>query len=737
MNILAILAASAAMLPVDTVAQQRVDTVAGSERNLDDLVVEVKKQVVKSTGDKLTYDMEQDKASKGATLLDALRRVPLVAVSGDDKITVNGSGSFQIYVNGKPNPMLTQNYSTMFKAMPAEAVAKIEVITEPGAKYDAEGTGAILNLITLKVQKTNGYAGSASVMLSPKTNALAGFGALKRDKVSMESNLTLALSGYAPASSSSTEDAVDSRDGSRIVSGADQSFDYNLVRGSLNLTYEPNTQDLFTIGGDVNSLMADSKWLNTRQTVYAGSSLVSDVSQVQDATIKRLATSLNASYQHNFARSGNYLILSYLFNFGRTPMHLYARGVNELDPTQVIPFTANLNNDYTREHTGQIDYALPLGGEKHLFETGGKLIVRRNSTYSYSLVGADREHLVANPLRDVMMNQNQDIAAAYASYSASWGNWSAKGGVRYEYTAMGTESLLGAKDSYISHLNDVVPNAAVAYNFSPVSNLRLAYQMRISRPTLSQVTPFKMQIMEGYVQTGNPDLSSERDNNVSLTYSGFFGVIGGRMAVSYNTTSNAVAAYNYYEGDTRYSSYLNIGSRDKLSLTPMLMVNLSNKFNAQLSGNLSYVSLRADKQQNQGWTGDYTASLSYSLPLGLNLMGYGGQTFRGIEYQGTGVGTYYYGAALSRNFLKNKALQVSLRANNFINEYVSFSQKQEVGTRIINTTGKYGARDITLSIGWQFGNLRERAKKTAVKIENDDKINAKSSGGGGGVSIGM
>ena len=109
----------------------------------------VQKPLVKSDPDKITYSIENDPDSKTSTTMDMLRKVPMVTVDGEDNIKVKGSSSFKIYVNGKPNAMMSTNPKEVLKSLPANSVKEIEVITEPGAKYDAEGIGGILNIVTV------------------------------------------------------------------------------------------------------------------------------------------------------------------------------------------------------------------------------------------------------------------------------------------------------------------------------------------------------------------------------------------------------------------------------------------------------------------------------------------------------------------------------------------------------------------------------------------------------------
>ena len=123
------------------------------------------KPLVKMDVDKMSYNVAEDEDSKSYTVLDMLRKVPMVTVDGQDNITVNGSSSFKVYVDGLPNVMFSSNPSMVFKSMPATAVKSIEVVTNPGAKYDAEGAAGILNIVMNKqnpqsAQSMNGYNGT-------------------------------------------------------------------------------------------------------------------------------------------------------------------------------------------------------------------------------------------------------------------------------------------------------------------------------------------------------------------------------------------------------------------------------------------------------------------------------------------------------------------------------------------------------------------------------------------------
>ena len=148
-----------------------------NENMLNDVVVVAQKPLVKMDVDKMSYNVAEDEDSKSNTVLDMLRKVPMVTVDGQDNITVNGSSSFKVYVDDMPNVMFSSNPSLVFKSMPATAVKSIEVVTNPGAKYDAEGAAGILNIVMNKqnpqtAQSMNGYNGT--VRASAGTKQLGG-----------------------------------------------------------------------------------------------------------------------------------------------------------------------------------------------------------------------------------------------------------------------------------------------------------------------------------------------------------------------------------------------------------------------------------------------------------------------------------------------------------------------------------------------------------------------------------
>lgn len=134
------------------------DTVPYYNETLEDFVITTTRKLVQSDGATLTYNVSEDPEAATNTTLEILRKVPGVTVDANDEIKVNGQSSFKIYLNGKEDPMMSGDIKTILKSMPASSIKKIEVISEPGAKYEAEGTGGILNIVTQTRQSQIGRA---------------------------------------------------------------------------------------------------------------------------------------------------------------------------------------------------------------------------------------------------------------------------------------------------------------------------------------------------------------------------------------------------------------------------------------------------------------------------------------------------------------------------------------------------------------------------------------------------
>lgn len=728
-NIISIAALTAGALTA--YSQEPVDTLSSIYDELDEFVITAKKEVVKSDGAKLTYDLEQDVSSKGQSVLDVLRKVPMVSVDGQDNIYIKGSQDFRIYVNGKEDPMLTANASKILKAMPSESVSKIEVITEPGAKYDAEGTGGILNLITERKQRKDGYTGSASLSASARNFGASLYGRVKYGQITADANINYSNNELQRQRSIVEQRSVAHNSDTMYeqIMRMDQSIGFNYIGANLNLSWEPTDKDLFTFGANVNNLDANLHSIDTRNTMYSkAGNLQWETFQDGFGTMKDLGASGNLSYRRLLNDAGQSLTAAYRFNFGRQPWDLNYENSVEEGNSYIIPFQHTLNNTYRREHTVTADYVNPLADGNHTIEAGVKGVFRYNSAINKQLAGETAYAMQTVADECGHTNQIQNVYAAYASYSGNFDNFTVTAGLRYEHTYMGLDFIDGTYSNFRKNLDDVTPNAALTYMFGPANNLRLAYQMRISRPSISQMNPTEFRVTQSIVSVGNPDLESERYHNMSLTYSNFGRVLGGNVQLSYFQSNNTIEDFIRVEDGVTYQSTGNFGHNRKVELSGLLNWNIINGMSLSVNGAINYTDIRSgiESKGNHGWNGNYGANFSYSGPWKMKYSLYGGESTGLVRLQGDFSGWYYYGLSISRSFLKDDALTLSVNASNFFTKYTVFKGDTYTDTHSVYNTTKSRNWDVGVTLSWNFGHLKDQVKKTGADLENNDM---KSTGG--------
>lgn len=718
--------------------------------DLDEVVISAKKPIVQANGEKTSYNLDEDASSKSNSMLEMLRKVPGVTVDGEDNIRLNGQSNFKIYVNGKEDPMLSSNASKVLKAMPATAFSKIEVINEPGAKYDAEGTGGILNFVTSQKQVTDGYLGSLTAGINTNGVNGSGFFRTKFRNVTANAHAEVFDSHINPQKQtrhSTTRYLLDSRN-NRLLSESMMKTPFTYGGGGLDLSWEPDTLNLFTLNFNIMDMGGKTKDSYEYARMFDSEGLpVWMRRQDYGLSMSNLGVTAGASFQHTFREKGHHLILSYLYNFSSNEMKI-DRNVTESDGfSGLIPFQHSETENLTHEHTVQADYANPFHSDKHLLEAGAKAVFRRNNADGTEKVGDTPDNLVELPSNYVRMKQFQDIAALYASYTGTYDKFGLKAGLRYEHTRMGINFRESDESDFTKRLDDIVPNAALSYSFSPAHSLRLAYQMRISRPTISQVNPFTISVSETMSSKGNPELESEKRNAVLLTYTNFGRLLGGNVSVGYSQINNMIAEYSYLEGNNIITTNANMGRNRTISLEGFLNFNFSNRMSANISGNIYYVDLNAPnplfgqlegaaaRLKKSGWKGGFNASWNYMMPGNVRLNAYGGASWHEFELQSVFHGWYYYGISASRNFFKNDAMTLTLSLSNFCQRNRKFISEQQTGTMRSYSTNEMRSWDLGFSISWNFGNIKAQVKKTQAQIINDDATSTGNKNGGGGIGL--
>lgn len=697
---------------------------------LDEVVIQVEKPVVQSDGAKTTYNVDSDPSAGSSTALDILKKVPMVSVDGEGKVRLNGESNFKFQLNGQENPMLSQYADKILQGMPATAIVKIEVITEPGATQDAEGAAGIINIITERAKSQDGYSGNIRLGMNSQSLGPSLYAILKNRNVTLSANVDYqwGWNGMKNVQQATTHYLTEDNPG-YLNFETSQTGKFQYVGASLNMSWEPNVRNLFNVSSNVSFIDGSSNnLLNSNTRFNERGNVLWSFLQNGNAALNMLNLSASTSYRHNFSLdSKNYLIISYLLNFGINRLSINQWLEESLDYDALDLFNYRNSKAINRGQTVQLDYAKGWNEDKHLIEVGAKGIFRFNSALSGQKSAEFEEELNTTPGIQTYIMQPQNIYAGYASYTGKFGNLTGVAGLRYEHTLMGVDYRPSSPANFRTHLNDWVPNAAITYNFTGMSNLRIGYQMRISRPSIDQVNPFRLSLSPFQEQTGNPDLTSERSNKVSLTYSNFGRIFGGNIGLEYTTINNAISNVTYLENrqfqNVLVSTFANIGKKNSGALSGFLNWNIISKMSLSINGRLAYDFMKAPSMnvKNQGWTGNIGGAWNYTVADKYKFSAYGQWFARRIDLQGNSSGFYYYGLSASRDFLKDNSLNISVSANNFCQKSMSF--KSHISSSDMITDSKWTnmrAWNVGFSISWKFGALNTQVKKTGVEIDNND-----------------
>lgn len=693
--------------------------------------VVAQKPLVKAEVDKVTYSMEDDPDSKTNSTLEMLRKVPLVTVDGEDNIQVNGSSNFKVHVNGKPNNMMSNNPKEVLKSLPANSVKSIEVITEPGAKYDAEGIGGILNIITVG-GGMQGYTVTLNGGVNNRGANASAFGTVQVGKFTVTGNYSFNHSDSPASYSSSGREDYTSDEYKYLNSNGTWKSKGNFQYGSMEGSYEIDTLNLITFsmnmyGGSYKSNGPGSTEMLNAQREHAYSYSTLSRSRSEWSNI-----GLNFDYQHSFKKQGEYLTFSYRYN--GTPDNSEAYTTYEDIKNYPYDMSYLLDQFYAAsqgsdEHTFQLDYTNPLT-KVHSIDFGAKYILRDNNSDSRYYKDYEGTYREDDSLSD-KFNQTQNILAAYADYQLKWKKFGAKAGVRYEHTFMDVEYAKTAEKNFDAEFDDVVPTFMLSYQLAPTRTLRASYNMRISRPGIWYLNPFRNTSNPTNISYGNPDLETEKAHSLGLTFSSFSAKFNINATLNYSFVDNGIERYSFMNNGVQENTYGNIGHTKRTRLSLWMNWNPGNKTRISVNAGGMYADYNSNepnlKVSNSGFTGNLFLNAQQTLPWELRFSLYGGGSTPYISLQGKGSSYSFYGFSLSRSFLKEKRLTVSVNASNLFNKYNTY--ENETVTESFRSWSKQKSvqQSFGLNLSWRFGELKAQVKKTARSISNDD---VKSGGSG-------
>lgn len=712
----------------DTITPEDYDSM-----ELDEFVIVKHRNLVKSDGATLTYNVTEDPEAGSSNILDILRKVPGISVDAEDNVKVNGQSNFKILMDGHENPMLKGDIKTILKSLPAATIKKIEVISEPGAKYDAEGVGGILNIVTDKKQNLSGFLTQASAWVNAYQAGGYLNGRVKLNKVMLDATVSYNDGKVWPRPFKSSRHLEYLGDSPYLRQDIEQKaksgWDYTGT--NLNMSWEPDSLNLLTLAASYGYNTWFSRGEDTRTMILSDGSTDWSIHRDNYSPGTYNSAGAQLSYQHNFGRDSHSLAVSYEYNFAhqKNSEQTWLNYLNGNGAGSPFNYYGMKGNFIT--HIAQLDYTNHFN-KKHLLEAGAKLNLNSNSSFNRTYVGETDENITEQSAMRLM--QPKDIYALYSTYTGSFGKWNVKAGLRYEYTRMGIRYRLGDYDNFTSRLYDWVPNLAASYNLNEATALRFAYQMRISRPQIYQINPFINNTTPGQISYGNPDLKSEKGHTFSLSYNNYQGAVSGSAKLSYTFVNNQVCDIMFMKDNVLNSTLANAGKHNAVRLDLNGNWDITQDLQWTLSGSVNYSYDKAESEllhaKSVGWSTDISTGLYYTLPNRLRLSADASYwtPWRDINSRVTTNG-YWYSLGASRSFLKDDALTIRVNASSFLPVNRKNSYVQEDPTVKFTSITRYQQWNVGLSVSFKFGALKTSVKSTTAKIEKEN-----NGGGSGGNS---
>ena len=728
-------------------------------KELKGVEVVAQKPLVKADIDKIEYNIEEDPDSKTNNILEMLRKVPMVTVDADETIKVNGSTSFKVYVNGRPNNMMSNNPKDVLKSMPASSIKRIEVITNPGPKYDAEGVSGILNIITVG-KGIEGYTVTMSGSYY-KTGAGASlYGTVKKGKLTVSANY-----GYdyynAPKSYRKVENTFtgDPATPSAYNSSGymENKFKNSSHSANLEASYEVDSLRLVTAGFGL--------WAsNNPGHGFASTDAVSPIDNSPLYSYNRTYKSTGSpyyimgsfDYQRMFANvKDRMLTFSYRLTANRSLTDSYYDYTDRTATDEWTDFVSRLRDQRSRsnergmENTFQIDFTTPFGKAgipydsckwKHTLETGVKYIMRNNRALGdrYTRQNAEEEY-VFDTDNSSHYRHLQDIIAAYLGYGLKWNRLTARLGMRYEHTEQRMKYMLGNGENFSTRFDDLVPSASLGYKISDEQSLRLGYNMRIWRPGIWSLNPYLDQSSPTYLSQGNPDLKSEKSHQFTFTYSYFGSKFSTSWNLGYRFTNNSVESVTELVNDNdikgvknptgklvNYTTYKNIGKTQMTYVSGYFSWNIFKQTKLYCNFWVDYSDYN-DRQSlhNYGWYFSNYTSLQQTLPKDWSVSAGISAWTSNPSLQSNTDGNWYYQIRVQKSMLKNR-LTFSAFGNDLFRKSRHNKTTMESANFRLFQDNWWSNERWGLTVSLRIGELSSGVKKAQKTIENDD---VKSGGG--------
>lgn len=720
--------------PLLMTIQLKVDTNLGlialktDMKTLSEVSIKASVPLIQRKPGKIIYDMQADPESKAKSLLDMLHKIPFITVDADDNVSLKGNTNFKVFINGKPSAMMDNNLKAVLRTMPASSIQRIEVITNPPAKYDAEGVGGIINIVTVK-NVDNGYRGNLNVSERfPDGGPNAGGSITVKDgKFAMNTYGGLGVYDDRQANFSNSRQSFGNDAALLNQNGYKHNDNRNGYIGT-ELSYEVDSLHLLSGQFSYNGYHNDGS--SFQSSLLKGASGVLQGYDINNNNNSHgYGGDASVNYQLGFKADKNRLLtFSYRYAGYKSNAFNALSLANEIHyPT---PDYQQPNSASTSEHTFQVDLSYPV--KKVMIEAGAKAILRSdhsNSQYLQLDSGTNQFQPVVS-----LGNQfyyTQDVYSLYNSYQFTLQKWNFSAGLRAEKTVINAHFLSSGSEISPNYLN-VVPSVSINHPLGS-GGIGLAFNQRIQRPGIYRLNPFVDRSNPNFIITGNPKLQPNAVNAAQLNYStGNAGKVSLFAAIDYIFVNNFTVPVTSFDPATQITTvtYQNSGHGHGMDFIFNLNYNVTPKYSVSFNSNSTKFSLNQAGDNtaaaslnrwmtmeelsntlklDKGWS--FNASIRYNGPAPTSIQGYTN------AYFSSNVG-------LNKELVQHK-LYFGMSVNNPFTKFRNIVNTTNGPDFVEHNINQAYFRSVSVSLNYNFGKLNGDVKRSRKSINNNDSNNNK------------
>jgi outer membrane receptor protein involved in Fe transport len=724
-----------------------------SVRMLGEVTVQGQRSLIEERVDRTVYNAEFDATAQGGDATDVLRRVPMLSVDLDGNVSLRGNQNVTVLLNNKPSSIMAASLADALRQIPAEQIKSVEVITSPSARYDAEGSGGIINIITKK-NTLQGLSLGINSGVGLRGSNLGLNGGYRKGKIGI--NLGgFGRAGYNMPGKFENNQLTRDNSGDSFLAIQKADTRNNMMFGNYTFGLDYDIDESNYI---ISSVRFGLRNRNSYQDGLLSQTFSNDVlreSSLRNVNVSDLSGTVdfNLNYTHLFKKPQQEFSLLGLVSRTNATNDFY-NDLLDLGDETLTGRLLNENNSFNEEIALQADFQTPIW-TKHILEVGAKEIFRTvNSAFAYyQSEGPDGELVpIENPLLSNDFNYYQSVSAGYFSLTMALpGAITLKGGARYEYTRIEAD-FQGQEEIDIPSYGVLVPSLNLSRKLNNSGTVKAAYNRRIQRPSLRFLNPNVQASNPLDISVGNPLLDPEFTDNYELSYSTFGKGINLNVTGFIRSTNNAIQNVRQVLGqDTLLTTYENIGRENAYGVSVFGGVMALKKLSLNGGIDVYYAVLDNNSPmpefdaRNSGWVPSYRLMGNYDLSKGWGLQFFGFYRGRNVQLQGYRGGFGIYSLALQKSFAEKRG-SVGLGLENFFTPTFvirSESQSPTFVQRNVDTREMFSLRlNFNYRIGKMSADTNPRKKRKTINLDDmkggdgGEQMDA-SPGGGGNSSNGM